>query len=133
LVSTFFKNAFADLRKEDYKVKDTVDYKKMSQCERLISRDLALPFLGIEAIAQKLNVSPSKLKMDFKLVYGTSILQYNIDKKMQFAMQLLLNTNMQVKHIALEVGYDSHSKFSAVFKKKFGELPSESRPESMVN
>jgi AraC-like DNA-binding protein len=52
---------------------------------------------------------------------------------MQFAMQLLLNTNMQVKHIALEVGYDSHSKFSAAFKKKFGELPSESRPESMVN
>ena len=133
LVSTFFKNAFADLRKEDYKVKDTVDYKKMSQCERLISRDLALPFLGIEAIAQKLNLSPSKLKMDFKLVYGTSILQYNIDKKMQFAMQLILTTDMQIKHISKEVGYESHSKFSAVFKKKFGELPSESRPESMVN
>jgi AraC-like DNA-binding protein len=40
------------------------------------------------------------------LVYGTSILQYNIDKKMQFAMQLLLN-NMQIKHIAFEVGYDN--------------------------
>ena len=105
----------------------------MSQCERLISRDLALPFLGIEAIAQKLNVSPSKLKMDFKLVYGTSILQYNIDKKMQFAMQLILTTDMQIKHISKEVGYESHSKFSAAFKKKFGELPSESRPESMVN
>jgi AraC-like DNA-binding protein len=50
------------------------------------------------------------------LVYGTSILQYNIDKKMQFAMQLLLN-NMQIKHIAFEVGYDNHSKFSAAFRK----------------
>lgn len=133
LVSTFFKNAFADLRKEDYQAKDSADYKKMSQCERLISRDLAVPFLGIEAISKKLNMSPSKLKIDFKLVYGTSILQYNIDRKMQFAMQLLLTTNMQIKYIALEIGYDSHSKFSATFKKKFNKLPSEVRPDLDTN
>jgi transcriptional regulator GlxA family with amidase domain len=36
---------------------------------------------------------------------------------MQFAMQLLLNTIMQIKHIAFEVGYDNHSKFSAAFRK----------------
>ena len=133
LVSTFFKNAFADLRAEDYKVKDSVDYKKMSQCERLISRDFGIPFIGIEGIAKKLNLSSSKLKMDFKLVYGTSILQYNIDKKMQFAMQLILNTDMQIKYIAQEIGYDSHSKFSASFKKKFDKMPSEFRPENLMN
>ena len=133
LVSTFFKNAFADLRKEDYKVKDTVDYKLMSQCERLLSKDFALPFLGIDSISKKLNLSPSKLKMDFKLVYGTSILQYNIDKKMQLAMQLIINTNMQIKHIAQEVGYESSSKFSACFKKKFKKLPSEFRLDIKLN
>ena len=127
LVSSFFKNAFADLRNQDYEVKDSVNYKKMSQCERLISKNLAVPFLGIEAIAKKLSLSPSKLKMDFKLVYGTSILQYNIDQKMQFAMQLLLNTDMQVKHVGREVNYDNASKFSAAFKKKFDKLPSEIR------
>ncbi len=129
LVSTFFKNAFADLRKEDYRAKDTIDYKKMSQCERLISRDLAIPFLGIDAIAKKLNLSPSKLKTDFKLVYGSSILQYNIDRKMQLAYQLILNTNMQIKSVALEVGYDNPSKFAASFSKRFGRLPSTFRPE----
>lgn len=129
LVSTFFKNAFADLRKEEYKEKNNVDYKKMSQCERLISQDFATPFLGIEGIANKLNLSPSKLKIDFKLVYGTSILQYNIDRKMQLANQLLQNTNMQIKSIALEVGYDNPSKFTAAFKKRFGQLPSVFRPE----
>ena len=129
LVSTFFKNAFADLRKEDYRAKDTIDYKKMSQCERLISRDLAIPFLGIDAIAKKLNLSPSKLKTDFKLVYGSSILLYNIDRKMQLAYQLILNTNMQIKSVALEVGYDNPSKFAASFSKRFGRLPSTFRPE----
>ena len=114
-------------------IKDAVDYKKMSQCERLLSRDFAVPFLGIDGIAKKLNVSSSKLKTDFKLVYGTSILQYNIDKKMQFAMQLILTTDMQIKYISQEVGYESSSKFSASFKKKFDKLPSEFRPENMVN
>lgn len=71
LVSSFFKNAFSDLRTEDYTLKETIDFKKMSQCERLISRDFTTPFLGMDAIAKKLNISPSKLKADFKLVYGT--------------------------------------------------------------
>ncbi|OOV20778.1 hypothetical protein BXU10_08645 [Flavobacterium sp. LM4] len=78
-------------------------------------------------------MSPSKLKMDFKSVYGTSILQYNIEKKMELALQLLLNTNMQIKYIAQEVGYESHSKFSAAFKKKYGKLPSELHPDTEVN
>ena len=129
IVSTFFKNAFADLRKENYKLKDTIDYKKMSECERLISNDLSMPFIGIEAISKKLVISPSKLKTDFKLVYGTSILQYNIDKKMELALQLILNTNMLIKHVSHEIGYDSPSKFSATFKKKFHKLPTEFRPE----
>jgi AraC-like DNA-binding protein len=128
LVSTFFKNAFADLRKEDYKAKDTIDYRKMDNCERLVSNNLTAPFLGIDAVSRIVNLSPSKLKTDFRLVYGTSLLQYNIDKKMNLAMQLILNTDMQIKNITLEVGYESHSKFSAAFKKKFGKLPSEVRP-----
>ena len=48
-------------------------------------------------------------------------------------MQLILNTNMQIKNIAQEVGYDSHSKFSATFKKKFEYLPSELRPDATIN
>lgn len=129
LVSTFFKNAFTDLRTQDYSSKESVDYKKIAKCERLITTDFAKPFTGIEVLAERLNLSTSKLKKDFKLVYGSSILQYHIEKKMQFSMQLLLSTEMQIKQIAQEVGYDSPSKFSAAFKKKFDTLPSEVRPE----
>ncbi|SHG28734.1 AraC-type DNA-binding protein [Flavobacterium segetis] len=127
LVSTFFKNAFADERKQNYEVKDAIDYKKIAHCERLITANLTIPFLGIDAVAKAVNLSSTKLKMDFKLVYGTSMLQYNIDKKMNLAMQLIINTEMQIKNITQEVGYDSHSKFTATFKKKFGKLPSEVR------
>ncbi|MCG9791661.1 helix-turn-helix transcriptional regulator [Flavobacterium algicola] len=124
LLSSFFKNVFEDDRKNDYQEKGAVDYKKIAKCELMISTKLSSPFIGIDTIAEKLNISSSKLKTDFKSVYGTSILQYNIDKKMELAMQLILNTDMQIKHIANQVGYDSPSKFSATFKKKHGKLPS---------
>ena len=127
LLSSFFKHVFADTRKDDFQEKGPVDYKKIAKCELMVSTKLSQPFMGIDALAEKFNISPSKLKMDFKSVYGTSILQYNIDKKMELAMQLILNTDMQIKHIAQQVGYDSSSRFSATFKKKHGKVPSELR------
>ncbi len=133
LISSFFKNVFADLRRENYQAKGTIDYKLIAKCESIISTNLSSNFIGIEALAQKLHVSPTKLKADFKSVYGTSILQYIIDKKMHLAMQLVLTTNMQIKYIANEVGYDNPSKFSAAFKKKHGKLPSEIQPNSSLN
>ena len=133
LISSFFKNVFRDVRKENYQEKGKADYKKISECERLISINLCDPFVGIETIAKKLNISPSKLKTDFKSVYGTSILQYHIQKKMELAMQLILNTNLQIKYIAQEVGYESQSKFSAAFKNRYRKLPSEIRLNNTLN
>lgn len=133
LISSFFKNVFADLRQENYQAKGAIDYKLIAKCESIIATNIASNFIGIEALSKKLHVSPTKLKADFKSVYGTSILQYSIDKKMHLAMQLILTTNMQIKSIANEVGYDNPSKFSAAFKKKHGKLPSEIRPDRSLN
>ncbi|NJB81844.1 helix-turn-helix domain-containing protein [Wenyingzhuangia aestuarii] len=133
LISSFLKNVFRDVRKENYQEKGKADYKKISECERIISTNLSAPFVGIETIAKKLNLSPSKLKTDFKSVYGTSILQYHIQKKMELAMQLILNTDLQIKYIAQEVGYESQSKFSIAFKNKHGKLPSEIRVNSSID
>lgn len=99
----------------------------------MVASNLSEPFVGIDTLAEKFNISTSKLKTDFKSVYGASILQYNIDKKMQLAMQLILNTDMQIKLVAHEVGYESHSKFSAAFKKKYEKLPSDIRPDNTSN
>ena len=132
LISSFFKNVFADLRRENYQEKGAVDYKLIAKCESMISTNLSSPFIGIEALAHKLNLSSTKLKTDFKSVYGTTILQYIIDKKMHLAMQLILTTEMKIMYIGHQVGYDSPSKFSAAFKKKYGKLPSDFRPDTIV-
>lgn len=129
-ISSFLKNAFADVRNRNFQEKGKIDYKLIAKCESMISTNLSEPFIGIEALAKKLSISPTKLKTDFKSVYGNSILQYIIEKKMQLAMQLLLTTQIQIKNISYQVGYDSPGKFSAAFKKKYNQLPSDFRTET---
>ena len=126
-ILAFFKNVFADLRTEDYLEKGKIDYKLIAKCESMIGSNLSEPFMGIDALAKKVDISPTKLKADFKSVYGTSILQHHIDKKMKLAIQLILTTEMQLQYIGSQVGYDSPSKFTTAFKKKYGKLPSDYR------
>jgi AraC-like DNA-binding protein len=127
LVTTFFKNAFESDRETEKNNFEDLDYRKIAKSEKLIIDSLTTSFLGIETIAQLVNMSPSKLKTNFKSVYGTSMMQYHIDKKMQLAMQLIQNTDLPIKNITYEVGYESASKFAATFRKRFGKLPSEFR------
>ena len=57
----------------------------------------------------------------FKDIYGISISDYILDKKIEKAKELLLNTNDTAKQIAEKVGYPDNRYFYVVFKKKTGE------------
>ncbi|MNR55027.1 Regulatory protein PchR [compost metagenome] len=80
--------------------------------------------MGIDKIAFEVNTSPTKLKANFKTVFGFSMLQYHKEKNMLLAKQLLQNSEIEVQIIAIITGFESASKFSAAFKKRFNELPS---------
>jgi AraC-like DNA-binding protein len=62
-------------------------------------------------------------KLNFKIVYGYSMLNYNKEKNMLFAKQLITNHDVNIKNIANTTGYNSSSRFAASFKKRFGILP----------
>ena len=127
LISTFFKNAFLDQRIGSYTLNETPDYKKIAKAEKMLLDSIANPFLGVEYIAEKVGMSATKLKLTFKLVHGVSMMQYHKEKKLLLAMQMIQNTDMQIKNIALATGYKNSSKFTANFKKRFGKMPSETR------
>ena len=84
--------------------------------------------MGIDFIARAVNLSPTKLKMIFKTFFGFSMLQYHKEKNMLLALQLIKNSTMQIRNIALVTGYESASNFTAAFKKRFGFLPSQKEP-----
>jgi AraC-like DNA-binding protein len=127
LVTTFFKTAFKETRLKNYCALGNLDYANASRAEKMILQNLSVPFIGIEAIAADVNLSPTKLKVIFKSVFGMSMLQYHKEKNLFLAEQLVKNSDVQIKNIAITTGFESPSKFSASFKKRFGKLPSELR------
>jgi AraC-like DNA-binding protein len=61
------------------------------------------------------------------------MLQYQKEKKLLLAMQIVQNTDKQMKNIAFAIGYTNQSKFAVNFKKRFDKLPSEVRFLRFIN
>lgn len=58
---------------------------------------------------------------------GKSFLQYVIEIRMKYARQMLEQTDVPVKQIAREVGYENISHFYHLFEKYYGRTPKEIR------
>jgi AraC-like DNA-binding protein len=125
IITSFFKTTLEDSRIQEYKSLNNIDYSNVAKAEKIILHHLTSPFVGVENIALDVHMSPTKLKAIFKSVFGSSMLQYHKEKNIQLAMQLIQKSDLQIKNIAVTTGYDSASKFTAAFKKRFGILPSE--------
>ena len=72
--------------------------------------------IKIEELSRQFAMNSTTLKTVFKDVYGTSLAAHIKEHRMQKAAELLVESQMQINQIAQEVGYESQSKFSAVFK-----------------
>lgn len=81
----------------------------------------------IEELSHQFLMNPSTLKAVFKDVYGDSIAAHIREHRMERAAELLRSTELGMAQIAQQIGYESASKFSAEFRKRFGLLPSEYR------
>lgn len=78
-------------------------------------------------------MSGTKLKSIFKQKYQMSITEYSQRKRMNIAGTLLSTTELEIKDIAKSVGYSSHSRFTALFKKYKGIYPREVKKLNYLN
>lgn len=76
-----------------------------------------------ETLTKIATMSGTKLKKLFKQKYRITITEYLQRKRMNMAEILLLNSSLKIQDIAEAVGYTSHSKFSACFKRYKGVYP----------
>ena len=100
---------------------------RMSKVEHYLSNHLFDKFPGITFLAQRFNMSETKLKTEFKQLFGEPVYQYFKKRQMQLAKELLIENQLIVKEISYKFGYENTGKFSASFKKHHGILPSELR------
>jgi AraC-like DNA-binding protein len=124
LINSFFITAKSRKKIGLANIESSVYFRNFIKVEKIIRENLTASFPGIESISKDVNMCSTKLKSSFKLVYGVSIMQYHKEMKMLLAKQLIENTSMYINEIASAVGYENASKFSASYKKQFGNLPS---------
>jgi AraC-like DNA-binding protein len=79
--------------------------------------------IDIETIASENNMSISNLNKIFQKYTGVPPYRFFLDKKLQWAEQLLLNTSMTVKEVAYRTGFENPLYFSNSFSKKFSLSP----------
>jgi AraC-like DNA-binding protein len=70
-------------------------------------------------------ISATKLKRDFKEVYGQPPFEYYQRVRMNKARELLMSGEYTVKEVGYALGYANLSNFAYAFKKEFSVLPSE--------
>lgn len=101
------------------------DKLKIQKIEHYLVSNLYKKFVGIDYLAAKCKMSPTKLKKNFKLLYGVPIFQYYQDQKMRLALSYLESGEMKIKDIAKKLDYENVSKFTKAFKKYYNQLPSQ--------
>lgn len=89
----------------------------------LVDDNYTNPELDITMISQKLGYSASYLSRIFKGAYGFTILSYVTQLRLERAKELLKDTDMNVKDIALQSGYIVPETFTRAFRKACGVSP----------
>lgn len=81
--------------------------------------------ISLEDIAKRSGYTPSYIIRLFKEMTNLTPLQYLYELRMDAATCYLCSTTMSVQQIAETVGFPNIHYFSRMFKKKFGESPTE--------
>jgi len=81
--------------------------------------------ISMDELAQQFAISVSKLQRDFKTLFSCSVYQFFTHAKMDEAYRRLKSGEFSVTEVGYDLGYNSLSKFSEMFKKIKGINPSE--------
>lgn len=104
---------------------DKAHLQMVRACEYLCQISPGL-FTG-EEVASHLNISYETFRKKFRATYGISPTAYQLDYRINYSKQLLLNTNKSLNEISLICHFSDAFAFSKLFKKKCGISPQKFR------
>lgn len=110
-----------DVAKDNSNVK----HQKIENSVIYLNNNISDPYLSIEEIAEKSNVSVKHFRNIFKEIYEITPIKYITEKRLEKAKELLYYSEYSVNEIAEISGFNSAIYFDRVFKKTFGMTPLE--------
>ncbi|MGR3810059.1 helix-turn-helix transcriptional regulator [Jiulongibacter sp. NS-SX5] len=103
------------------------DYLSLVKVETHIRKNLKRP-LRILDLTEVAGFNATKLKRDFKKVYGITIFKYITTLRMEKAVKLISEENLPISQASYEVGFSHPQHFTTAFKRTMGYLPSQLKP-----
>lgn len=115
----------ATSKEETEKANSHIDlyYDKIKEAEAILIAHLQKSPPRLNAIAKTVALSESTLKRYFKIIYGKSIYEYYLNRKMELARTIMMQRPYTVNEIAEMMGYEKVSHFIEIFKKHHGFSP----------
>ena len=101
--------------------------KEMKKARKILDRKNITQPIRIGELCKIMNKTRYQLQISFEKVEGIGIFEYIQKRRMEYSKNLLITTNKSILEISNEVGYKNPSKFSKIFKKYYGILPSKYR------
>ncbi len=81
----------------------------------------------LEDVAAHVGISVSRAVHLFKEAFGTSIMQYTLDVRLEMARERIIFSPMSLENIAETSGFANYTYFHRVFRSRFGKSPKEFR------
>ncbi|HYK00398.1 MAG TPA: AraC family transcriptional regulator [Thermoanaerobaculia bacterium] len=100
----------------------------VAAAKELLARHLGTN-LPLREVAAAVGASPFRLCRLFKAATGTTLSEFRTDLRLRVALQLLARPAADILEIATQLGFSSHSHFSARFIRRFGLTPSAFRAQ----
>ncbi|MBO0950134.1 helix-turn-helix transcriptional regulator [Fibrella forsythiae] len=97
--------------------------RKIQEAREVLDASYVNPPTIIE-LAKLVGLNEFTLKRGFKEQFGTTILGYITQRRMEDAKRLLLESDETISEVAYWVGYKNPAHFTVAFKQYFGALPS---------
>lgn len=111
----------------NWEEKPAKNLKLLQKIEAYVDEHFCENSIDLISIADSMQMSVQYLTAYFKKHKNTTLLKYITQKRMDYAKELLLNTNFTITDIALKVGYTDASVFTKVFKKTENTTPGKYR------
>ena len=95
---------------------------KIRRARGILEKEYANP-PKLAALARRLGISETRLKSGFKLMHGSTVMQYCNEKRIEAARFLLRENRHSISEIGSIVGYEDPSAFARAFRRHCGTSP----------
>lgn len=121
-VATVIRNAYGGTRPSDAPRAEDAHRDIVQRARAEIAKSVA-EHVTLDRLASRLGVSAFHLCRIFRERTGTTMHQYRLELRLRLALEKMAGSRADLSRVAFDLGFSSHSHFSAMVRRQYGKTP----------